>query len=110
MIWTFYTFGTFYICPPLLPMYMMTSNTIPSLTWLQKVITRSAVRSALHISPNQRLVPPEEEEVQSDLDLETFVYDGITSSGEPTCMSTLTFHDLLGRTVLLPPQDNGKQL
>ena len=91
-------------------MYMMMSNTIPSLTWLHKVITRSAVRSALHTSPNQRLVPSEEEEVQSDLNLQTFVYDGTTSSGEPTCMSTLTFDDLLGRTFLLPPQENGKLL
>ena len=43
-----------------------------------------------------------------DLHLEIFVYGGTNSTGEPQPMSTLHFDDLLGRTFLLPPQENGE--
>ena len=43
-----------------------------------------------------------------DVNLETFVYGGTNSTGEQRPISTLTFDDLLQRTILLPPQENGE--
>ena len=72
----------------------------------QHIITRSAVRSANKTSSNLRLILP-----LQDLTSEVFVYgrphpDG---SDEIPLMSTINFDDLLGRTFLLPMDQNGER-
>ena len=74
-------------------------------------IIRSAVRSATKTSPNLRLDPPKGEDQPQDLTSDVFVYgrpnpDG--SDNTPT-MSIINFDDLLGRTFLLPMDENGER-
>ena len=75
------------------------------------VILRSAVRSGTKTSPNLRLDPPKGEDQPQDLTSDVFVYgvpnpDG--SNNTPT-MSIINFDDLLGRTFLLPMDENGER-
>ena len=77
----------------------------------QHVIIRSAVRSATKTSPNLRLDPPKGEDQPQDLTSDVFVYgrpnpDG---SGNTPPMSIINFDDLLGRTFLLPMDENGER-
>ena len=57
------------------------------LTWnvltdyTQKIVACSAVKSAIHSSPNWRIAPPQGERQTPDLNLETFVYGGTNSTG-----------------------------
>ena len=75
------------------------------------IIIISAVRSATKTSPNFRLDPPQGEDQPQDLTSDVFVYgrpnpDG-TDSTPP--MSIIKFDDLLGRTFLLPMDENGER-
>ena len=87
------------------------------LTW--KILTddtntitiRSAVRSATKTSPNLRLDPPKGEDQPQDLTSDVFVYgrpNPIGSDNTPP-MSIINFDDLLGRTFLLPMDENGER-
>ena len=87
------------------------------LTWkiltdeTHQIITRSAVRSATKTTPNLRLDPPTAEDQPQDLTSDVFVYgrphpDG--SEDNPP-MSIIHFDDLLGRTLLLPMDENGER-
>ena len=87
------------------------------LTWkiltdeTQQIITRSAVRSANKTSPNLMLDPPKGEAEPQDLTSVVFVYGRTHPDGseETTLMSTINFDDLLGRTFLLPMDENGER-
>ena len=82
-----------------------------SLIQTQQIITRSSVRSATKTSPNLRLNPPEGEDQPEDLRSEVFVYGRLHPDGfdEPPPVSILNFDDLLGRTILLPFDENGER-
>ena len=75
------------------------------------IIIRSAVRSATKTSPNLRLDPPKGEDQPQDLTSDVFVYGRPNPDGsdKPPPMSIINFDDLLGRTFLLPMDENGER-
>ena len=75
------------------------------------IIIRSAVRSATKTSPNLRLDPPKGEDQPHDLTSDVFVYGRPNPDGSDHTppMSILNFDDLLGRTFLLPMDENGER-
>ena len=75
------------------------------------IIIRSAVRSATKTSPNLRLDPPKGEDQPQDLTSDVFVYGRPNPDGSDNTppMSIINFDDLLGRTFLLPMDDNGER-
>ena len=75
------------------------------------IIIRSAVRSATKTSPNLRLDPPQGEDQPQDLTSDVFVYGMPNPDGSDHTppMSILNFDDLLGRTFLLPMDENGER-
>ena len=77
----------------------------------QHVIISSAVRSATKTSPNLRLDPPKGEDQPQDLTSDMFVYGRPNPDGSdnPPPMSIIIFDDLLGRTFLLPMDENGER-
>ena len=108
-----------------------------SLTWriltedTQKIIIRSGVRSALRTTTNQRLASPSGEGTtlpfpipypqESSNSLPLDLIDASTSNFEqfvksqsgadednPTHMANIDIPNLLGRSFLLPPEDNGE--
>ena len=75
------------------------------------IIIRSAVRSATKTSPNLRLDPPKGEDQPQDLTSDVFVYGRPNPDGSDNIrsMSIIIFDDLLGRTFLLPMDENGER-
>ena len=75
------------------------------------IIIRSAVRSATKTSPNLRLDPPQGEDQPQDLTSDVFVYGRPNPDGSANTppMSIINFDDLLGRTFLLPMDENGER-
>ena len=75
------------------------------------IIIRSAVRSATKTSPNLRLDPPKGEDHPQDLTSDVFVYGRPNPDGSDNTppMSIIKFDDLLGRTFLLPLDENGER-
>ena len=75
------------------------------------IIIRSAVRSATKTSPNLRLDPPKGEDQPQDLTSDVFVYGRPNPDGSDNTppMSIVNFDDLLGRTFLLPMDENGER-
>ena len=75
------------------------------------IIIRSAVRSATKTSPNLRLDPPKGEGQPQDLTSDVFVYGRPNPDGSDNTppMSIINFDDLLGRTFLLPMDENGER-
>ena len=75
------------------------------------IIIRSAVRSATKTSPNLRLDPPQGEDQPQDLTSDVFVYGRPKPDGSDNTppMSIINFDDLLGRTFLLPMDENGER-
>ena len=75
------------------------------------IIIRSAVRSATKTSPNLRLDPPKWEDQPQDLTSDVFVYGRPNPDGSDNTppMSIINFDDLLGRTFLLPMDENGER-
>ena len=71
----------------------------------------SAVRSATKTSPNPRLDPPKGENQPQDLTSDVFVYGrpNPDASDNTPPMSIINFDDLLGRTFLLPMDENGER-
>ena len=71
----------------------------------------SAVRSATKTSPNLRLDPPKGEDQPQDLTSDVFVYGRPNPDGSDNTppMSIINFDDLLGRTFLLPMDENGER-
>ena len=70
---------------------------------------RSAARSATKNSSNLRPDPPQGEDQPQDLTSDVFVYGRTHSdrSKNTPPMSVINFDDLLGRTFLLPMDENG---
>ena len=62
-------------------------------------------------SPNLRLDPPKGEDQPQDLTSDVFVYGRPNPCGSDNTppMSIINFHDLLGRTFLLPLDENGER-
>ena len=62
-------------------------------------------------SPNLRLDPPKGEDQPQDLTSDVFVYGrpNLDGSENTPPMSTINFDDLLGRTFLLPMDENGER-
>ena len=75
------------------------------------IIIRSAVRSATKTSPSLRLDPPKGEDQPQDLTSDVFVYGRPNPDGSDNTplMSIINFDDLLGRTFLLPMDENGER-
>ena len=75
------------------------------------IVIRSAVRSATKTSPNLRLDPPKGEDQPQDLTSDVFVYGRPNPDGSDSTppMSIINFDDLLGRTFLLPMDENGER-
>ena len=75
------------------------------------IIIRSAVRSATKTSPSLRLDPPKGEDQPQDLTSDVFVYGRPKTDGSdnPPPKSIINFDDLLGRTILLPMDENGER-
>ena len=75
------------------------------------IIIRSAVRSATKTSPNLRLDPLKGEDQPQDLTSDVFVYGRPNPDGSDNTppMSIINFDDLLGRTFLLPMDENGRE-
>ena len=75
------------------------------------IIIRSAVRSATKTSSNLRLDPPQGEDQPQDLTSDVFVYGRPNPDGSDNTppMSIINFDDLLGRTFLLPMDENGER-
>ena len=75
------------------------------------IIIRSAVRSATKTSPNLRLDPPKAEDQPQGLTSDVFVYGRPNPDGSDSTppMSIINFDDLLGRTFLLPMDENGER-
>ena len=71
----------------------------------------SAVRSATKTSPNLRLDPPKGENQPQDLTSDVFAYGRPNPDGSDNTppMSIINFDDLLGRTFLLPLDENGER-
>ena len=88
-----------------------------NLTWkiltddTNTIIIGSAVRSATKTSPNLRLDPPKGEDQPQDLTSDVFVYGRPNPDGSDNTppMSIINFDDLLGRTFLLPMDENGER-
>ena len=88
-----------------------------NLTWkiltddTNTIIIRSAVRSATKTSSNLRLDPPQGEDQPQDLTSDVFVYGRPNPDGSDNTppMSIINFDDLLGRTFLLPMDENGER-
>ena len=72
----------------------------------QKVLIWSSVCSTRCTSPNKRLALSHGEGQETDLTSNSFVYNTISSHGDSGLVPTITFDDLLGRTFLLPGQEN----
>ena len=75
------------------------------------IITRSAVRSVTKTFPNLRLDPPKWEDQPQDLTSDVFVYGRPNPDGSDNTppMSIINFDGLLGRTFLLPMDENGER-
>ena len=75
------------------------------------IIIRSTVRSATKTSPNLRLDPPKGEDQPQDLTSDVLVYGRPNPDGSDNTppMSIINFDDLLGRTFLLPMDENGER-
>ena len=75
------------------------------------IIIRSAVRSATKTSPNLRLDPPQGENQPHDLTSDVFAYGRPNPDGTDNTppISIINFDDLLGRTFLLPMDENGER-
>ena len=75
------------------------------------IIIRAAVRSVTKTSPNLRLDPPKGEDQPQDLTSDVFVYGRCNPDGSDNTppMSIINFDDLLGRTFLLPMDENGER-
>ena len=75
------------------------------------IIIRSAVRSATKTSPNLSLDAPKGEEQPQDLTSNVFVYGRPNPDGydNTASMSIIIVDDLLGRTFLLPMDENGER-
>ena len=75
------------------------------------IIIRSAVRSATKTSPNLTLDPPKGEDQPQDLTSDVFVYGSPNPDGSDNTppMSIINSDDLLGRTFLLPMDENGER-
>ena len=75
------------------------------------IIIRSDVRSATKTSPNLRLETPQGEDQPQDLTSDVFVYGRSNPDGSDNTppMSIINFYDLLGRTFLLPMDENGER-
>ena len=73
--------------------------------------SRSAVRSANKTSPNLRLDAPQGEDQPQDLTSDVFVYGRPNPDGSDNTppLSIINFDDLLGRTFLLPMDENGER-
>ena len=92
-------------------------NTGDQLTWkiltddTNTIIIRSAVKSATKTSPNLRLDPPQGEDQPQDLTSDVFVYGRPNLDGTDNTppMPIINFDDLLGRTFLLPMDENGER-
>ena len=71
----------------------------------------SAVGTATKTSPNLRLDPPKGEDQPQDLTSDVFVYGRPNPDGSDITppMSIINFDDLLGRTFLLPLDENGER-
>ena len=71
----------------------------------------SAARSANKTSPNLRLDPPKGEDQPQDLISDVFVYGRPNPDGSDNTphMSIINLDDLLGRTFLLPMDENGER-
>ena len=88
------------------------------LTWkiltneTNQIIIMSAVRSATKSSSNLRLDPPKGEDQPQDLTSDVFVYGRTHPDGSENTppMSVINFDDLLGRTFLLPMDENGEKV
>ena len=78
---------------------------------LNTIIIRSAVRSATKTSPNLRLDPQQGEDQPQDFTSDVFVYGRPNPDGSDNTppMSIINFDDLLGRTFLLPMDENGER-
>ena len=63
------------------------------------------------LSPNLRLDPPKGEDQPQDLTSDVFVYGRPNPDGSDNTppMSIINFDDLLGRTFLLPMDENGER-
>ena len=74
----------------------------------QQIMRRSSVRRTLKTSPNLRLNPPEGEDQPQDLRSEVSVHGRSHSAGseELPHMYNINFDDFLGRTLLLPIDEN----
>ena len=98
-------------------MALLTTRVITLLTWkiltddTNTIIIRSAVRSATKTSPNLRLDPPKGDDQPQDLTSDVFVYGRPNPDGSDNTppMSIINFDDLLGRTFLLPMDENGER-
>ena len=75
------------------------------------IITNSVVRSTTKTSPNLRLDPPKGEDQPQDLTSDVFVYGRPNPDGSDNTplMSIINLDDLLGRTFLLPMDENGER-
>ena len=75
------------------------------------IIISSAGRSATKTSPNLRLDPPRGEDQPQALTSDVFVYGRPNPDGSDNTppMSIIHFDDLLGRTFLLPMDENGER-
>ena len=75
------------------------------------IIIRSALMSATKTSPNLRLDPPQAEDQPQDLTSDVFLYGRPNPDGSDNTppMSIINFDDLLGRTFLLPMDENGER-
>ena len=75
------------------------------------IIISSAVRGATKTSPNLRLDPPKGKDQPQDLTSDVFVYGRPNPDGSDNTppMSIINFDDLLGRTFLLPMDENGER-
>ena len=71
----------------------------------------SAVRNATKTSPSLRLDPPKGEDQPQDLTSDVFVYGRPNPDGSDNTppMSIINFGGLLGRTFLLPMDENGER-
>ena len=74
----------------------------------QKIFIQSSVCCATRTSTNKRLALPHEEGQMTDITSNSFVDDATSPHEESGLLSTLNFDDLLGRTFLIPAQENGE--
>ena len=74
----------------------------------QKVLIQSSVCSAICTSIKKGLTLSHGEGQKTDLTSKSSVYHATSSHEDSDLMSTVNFDDLLGRTFLLPTQENGE--